>query len=259
MKKDCFLQLLKKREKHPCLFTLLDPDKHNISEAIELAIHYEKSQADAILIGGSLMIHNNFCKSIEEIKKHVSIPVIIFPGIFNFVSSHADAILLLNMISSRNPQLLIEEQVRSAPLIYQAGLESIPTAYLLIESGNLSSVQYMSHSIPIPRKKNDIALAHALAAQYLGMKMVYLEAGSGALNPVPNEMIQTLRQKTDLPLIVGGGIRTPETALEKAQAGADFIVVGTALEDQKMSGLVEEIALTIHSLTIPSKPFGELL
>ncbi len=258
MKKEIYLKLLKKREKHPCLFCLLDPDKHEISEAVDLAKHYEDNQADALLIGGSLMINNHFEQSIKEIKKVLSIPVIIFPGIFNFVSSYADAILLLNMISSRNPQLLIEEQVRSAPLIYQANLESIPTAYLLIESGCLSSVQFMSHSLPIPSKKNDIAIVHALAGQYLGMKMIYLEAGSGATKPVPNEMIKAIYDKIEIPIIVGGGIKDPETAVNKVNAGADFIVVGTALEESKKSNLVNEIANAINQIHKPSKPFKDL-
>jgi phosphoglycerol geranylgeranyltransferase len=130
--------------------------------------------------------------------------------------------------------------------VYQAKLEVIPTAYLLIESGTMSSVQYMSHSFPIPRKKSDIAVAHALAAQYMGMRMVYLEAGSGAELHVPCEMIKAVKEHIDVPVIVGGGIKTPEIACEKAKAGADFVVIGTVLENLNDRGLVREFADAVH-------------
>lgn len=247
MKNDTYLKLLEKREQHPCLFCLIDPDKNDISTSIKYAEIYQQSDADAILIGGSIMINDQFEKTIIEIKKRVNIPVIIFPGLFNFVSQYADAILLLSMLSSRNPQVLIEEQVRCAPQIYQTGLESIPTGYLLIESGNLSSVQYMSNSIPIPRKKNDIAIVHALAGQYLGMKMIYLEAGSGAQCSVPDEMVKSVSDIIDVPLIVGGGIKTPLDAQKKAAAGADFVVIGTVLEDLNDYAIVKEFSHAVHS------------
>ncbi|HPY96838.1 MAG TPA: geranylgeranylglyceryl/heptaprenylglyceryl phosphate synthase [Candidatus Cloacimonadota bacterium] len=248
MKTEIYLKLLEMRKKHPCLFCLIDPDKNDVLTNVRLAEIYEKCNADAILIGGSIMIEDNYEETILQIKKSVKIPVIIFPGLFNFVSGYADAILLLNMLSSRNPQVLIEEQVRCAPQLYHTGLESIPTGYILIESGNLSSVQYMSHSLPIPRKKNDIALIHALAGQYMGMKMIYLEAGSGAKEAIPNEMIKYVANKLDIPLIVGGGIRTAESAKEKAAAGADFIVIGTVLEELDNYTLVKDIAEAIHSV-----------
>ena len=240
---DYLNQIIKEKSAFLCL---IDPDKLEVTEAGELAQVYAENGADAILIGGSMMLNNRFSEAIIEIKKHIQIPLIIFPGIFNFVSADADALLMLNMLSSRNPQVLINEQVRSAPLVYQAKLEVIPTAYLLIESGGMSSVQYMSHSFPIPRKKNDIAIAHALAAQYMGMKMIYLEAGSGAEMQVPCEMIKAVKRHIEVPLIVGGGIRKPEIALQKVQAGADFVVIGTVLEGIKNPVLVKEFADAIH-------------
>ena len=225
---------------------LIDPDKLELTQSTELAQVYAENGADAILIGGSMMLQDRFSSTIVEIKKHIDIPLIIFPGIFNFVCPHADALLMLNMLSSRNPQVLINEQVRSAPLVYHSKLEVIPTAYLLIESGTLSSVQYMSHSFPIPRKKNDIAIAHALAAQYMGQKIIYLEAGSGAELQVPCEMIREVKTYVDIPVIVGGGIRSPEIAHQKSIAGADFIVVGTAFENLKNSKIIKEYAEAIH-------------
>ncbi|MCB5251257.1 MAG: geranylgeranylglyceryl/heptaprenylglyceryl phosphate synthase [Candidatus Cloacimonadales bacterium] len=248
MKNNIYSKLLDMKEKQHSLFCLIDPDKNNVTENLELAKIYEQNGADVILIGGSIMVESRYEETIRIIKKNIEIPVIIFPGLFNFVTGYADAILLLNMLSSRNPQVLIEEQVRCAPQLYNTGLESIPTGYILIESGNLSSVQYMSHSLPIPHKKNDIALIHALAGQYMGMKMIYLEAGSGAKHSVPNEMIKCVSSKIDIPLIVGGGIRTPESAKEKAESGADFIVIGTVLEELDNYNLVKEISEAVHSV-----------
>ncbi len=248
MKDITYKYLINKIKDNPAYLCLIDPDKVEVSQAKELACSYAENGADCILIGGSMMLNDRFCEAIKEIKKQCPIPVVIFPGIFNFVSPDADALLLLSMISSRNPQVLINEQVRSAPLIYKAKLETIPTAYMLIESGNMSSVQYMSHSLPIPSRKSDIAIVHALAAQYLGMKLVYLEAGSGAEQQVPNEMISKVREHIEIPVIVGGGIRNPECAAEKAKAGADFIVTGTILEGLNNPYLVREFAEAIHSV-----------
>ena len=228
------------------LLCLIDPDRWVISQTVEIAQQYAENGADALLVGGSLMLHNSFSDSIKEIKKKVNIPVIIFPGLFHCISADADALLMLSMLSSRNPQVLINEQVRYAPLVYQAKIEVISTAYLLIESGGLSSVQYMSHSFPIPRKKNDIAIAHALAAQYMGMSMIYLEAGSGAEVPVPNEMIKAVKSHIEVPLIVGGGIKTPKEAYQKAKAGADYVVIGTVLEDLKNYNIIKEFAEAVH-------------
>jgi len=247
MKEKTFNYLLEILKSKSLFLCLIDPDKQELSKSLEIALLYEEYGADALLIGGSIMMNNRFSDAIFEIKKIVKIPLIIFPGIFNFVDPFADALLMLNMLSSRNPQVLINEQVRSAPLIYQSKLEVIPTAYLLIESGSLSSVQYMSHSFPIPRKKYDIAVAHSLAAQYMGQKIVYLEAGSGAELQVPNDMIRAVKNHIDIPLIVGGGIRMPEDAFEKVKAGADIIVIGTALENLENKSVIMEFAEAIHT------------
>ena len=246
MKDKTFIYIHEIIKNRTAFFCLIDPDKLEISQSGEVAQLYAENGADAILIGGSMMMNNRFEDAILEIKKHVNIPLIIFPGIFNFVCTHADALLMLNMLSSRNPQVLINEQVRSAPLVYHSKLEVIPTAYLLIESGSLSSVQYMSHSFPIPRKKNDIAIAHSLAAQYMGQKLIYLEAGSGAELQVPCEMIKAVKNHIEIPLIVGGGIREPEIAYNKAKAGADIIVIGTALENLDKPSIVKDFAEAIH-------------
>ena len=169
-------------------------------------------------------------------------------GSKGFVSPYADALLLLCVITSRNPQMLIGEQVRAAPMIKYYNLEAIGTAYMLIESGNNTSVHYMSNSMPIPHSKSDIAVAHALAGQYIGMKVVYLDAGSGAKYPVSNKMIAAIRKNVSLPIILGGGIKTPEVAAEKAIAGADFIVTGNVLEENCDPKLIREFADAIHNI-----------
>ena len=160
------------------------------------------------------------------------------------VSSSADALLFLSLISGRNPNLLIGEQVKAAPAIKKAGIEVIPTGYMLIESGVLTSVSFVSNTLPIPRNKPDIACAHALAGQYLGLKLIYLEAGSGAEKPVPPVMVKAVSQYIDMPVIVGGGIKDPEYARTLADSGASFVVIGNALEDTP--GLVEEFAAAVH-------------
>ena len=243
-----YKKLLELAKKQANYFCLIDPDNLSSEEAVHCARLCEENGADGLLVGGSLMINNRFESNLKQIKENVKIPVFIFPGIFNFVSPHADALLLLSVITSRNPQMLIGEQVRAAPLIKHYGLEAIGTAYMLIESGNNTSVHFMSGSIPLPRTKNDIAVAHALAGEYLGMKLIYMDAGSGAKYPVSDEMITAIRQNVSLPIILGGGIKSPKIAAEKAKAGADFIVTGNILEDNLNPKLIREFADAIHSI-----------
>jgi len=235
-------KLIQMSEQRANYFCLMDPDKLDKKTAISNAKLFEENGVDGILVGGSLMINNNFDENLKAIKENVQIPVIIFPGIFQCISPYADAILYLSLITSRNPQLLIGEHVRAAPLIKHYGLEAIGTAYMLIESGNSTSVQFMSNSFPIPDTKNDIAVAHALAGQYLGMKLIYTDSGSGAKNSISNEMISAIKENVSLPLIVGGGIKDPETAAHKAKAGADFVVTGNVLEKNPEPSLIKEFA-----------------
>ncbi len=244
---DKIYDIIKSYKNRKGYFCLIDPDKSTPRKSAENAVIFEKNGADAILVGSSIMLNDNFDETIKTIKEKVKIPVIIFPGKFNFVSKYADAILLLSMVSSRNPDLLISEQVRSAPLIKKYNLESIGTGYMLIESGSLTSVQYMSNSLPIPRNKSDIAVAHALAAEFLGMKAIYLEAGSGAKNFVPENLIREVKKNITIPLIVGGGIRNPETARKVALAGADIIVTGTIFENGIDEKLIRDFADAIHN------------
>lgn len=235
-----------REERGAGFFCLIDPDKQKPEQSLDIAHKCKNVGVDGILVGGSMMAEPNFNSTIKLIKENIQIPVIVFPGIFNFVSPFADAILFLSMMSSRNPQLLIGEQVRAAPLIKKYEVEAIPTGYFLIESGTLSSVQFMSNSLPIPRKKVDIAISHALAAQYLGMKFIFFDAGSGAKESVPLQMIRKVKEAINIPLIIGGGIKDPEEARKKVDAGADFIVIGNVIEDNNSERAISDFSKAIH-------------
>ncbi len=168
---------------------LLDPDRKSPAALAKFAKSMEAAGADGFLIGSSIMVSSSFERAVKAVKKAVKAPLIIFPNGSGMLSKSADAVLFMSLLSGRNPSLLIDEQVKAAPQIKALGLEPIPTGYILIESGNLTSVCYLSNTMPIPRNKPEIAKAHALAAEYMGMKLVYLEAGSGAAMPVPTETV----------------------------------------------------------------------
>lgn len=229
------------KEKGAAFLTLLDPaDK--ITENLVKSVC--ENGADAILVGGSTMGNTDFSNAVKQVKDNSSIPVILFPGGSMQVSGHADAILFLSLLSGRNPEYLIGEQVKATPVIKELGLEVIPTGYLLIESGSLTSVLFVSNTLPIPRNKVEIARAHALTAEYMGMKFAYLDAGSGADESVPAEMINAIKNYINIPMIIGGGIRTPEDAKAKVEAGASCVVVGNLL--QKNPELGKQFAEAIH-------------
>ena len=230
-------------------FILIDPDKQSMEDSVKVAVQAEREDADGIFIGGSLLTTPMFDELIKQIKEQVQIPVIIFPGGVQQVSQYADAILFMSLISGRNADTLIGQQVLAAPIVKMIGLETIATGYMLIESGKVSSAEFMSNTRPIPRDKTDIAVAHALAAEYLGKKILYLEAGSGALLPVPDKMIHAIAGMCNLPIIVGGGITTPEIARQKVKVGAGFIVTGTVFEKDNSDGKMAEFAEAIHRLS----------
>ncbi len=225
---------------------LIDPDKISEKAYLALTESADKCGVDAILVGTSFMLNTNFTSAVKQIKGATPLPVIVFPGSFAQVTPDADAILFTSLISGRNPNFLIDEQVKGAPLVKRFGLEPIPTGYMLIESGGLTSVQYISDTSPIPRTKYDIACAHALAAQYLGMKFVYLEAGSGARQPVPLEMVRAVASYVDVPLLVGGGLTSVEECAARIEAGASFIVVGNGLEDDPNFVYLRELTAATH-------------
>ena len=209
---------------------LLDPDKVDFQQFNKLINRIGDAKPDIILVGGSFISKQRLGKLVKKLKKHCQLPVMLFPGGPSQISRHADAVMLLSLISGRNADYLIGKHVEAVPVLLRSGLEIIPTGYMLIENGRSTSVEYVSNTKPIPRKKTDIALATALAGEMLGLKMLYLEAGSGAKKPVPLKMISAIALNSRLPLIVGGGIKTKAQMLKAWGAGADLVVVGTAFE-----------------------------
>lgn len=225
---------------------LIDPDKITLEKLPAFIQQATSAGVDAFLIGGSLIVDDSFERCIVTIKQNTNLPAVIFPGGVMQISAKADAILFLSLISGRNAEHLIGDQVLAAPIIKKIGLEAISTAYMLVESGKTTSAEFMSNTRPLPRHKPDIAVAHALAAEILGFKMLYLEAGSGAEQSVPDEMVAAVAKHCSVPLIVGGGIRTPDEARKKVLAGANFIVTGTVFENNGKASLLKEFADAIH-------------
>jgi phosphoglycerol geranylgeranyltransferase len=241
--KKLYSSILNKVSKHKKQFAvLIDPDKFESDALLELA---EESEVDLLFIGGSILTNGNFEKCVERIRKKTKIPLLIFPGNNLQISSKADGILLLSLISGRNPDMLIGKHVIAAPLLRSSGLEIIPTGYMLIESGKQTAALYMSGTSPIPADKDDIAMCTAMAGEMLGLKMIYMDAGSGAKNCIPKSMIKKVNAAIRIPLIIGGGINTAEKALNACKSGADIIVVGNALEKNK--SLLKKIAQAVHS------------
>lgn len=238
--------LSRKASKGAGYFVLIDPDKIDADKLPSFITQATEAGVDAFLVGGSLIVDDSFEQCIRTIKNHTKIPVVIFPGGVMQISKEADAILFLSLLSGRNPEHLIGSQVLAAPIVKKIGLETISTAYMLVESGKTTSAEFMSNTRPLPRHKPDIAVAHALAAEMLGFKMIYLEAGSGAEQSVPDEMISAIAKHCQLPLIVGGGVKNPEDAHFKVRAGASFIVTGTVLENNGNTNLIKEFAAAIH-------------
>lgn len=211
------------------LALLIDPDK--APEDLESFIFKaEEAGINYFLVGGSLLVSGEVDPVVERIKKSSARPVIIFPGNPNQISKKADALLLLSLISGRNPDLLIGRHVEAAPLLKKAGIEVIPTGYMLVDCGALTTAHYISQSFPLPYDKPDLAAATALAGAMLGLKVLYLDGGSGATRTVNPRIVQRVKEETQIPLIVGGGIRTDQQALELLEAGADILVVGTLAE-----------------------------
>ncbi len=222
-----YSKYFKLNSKH--LAILIDPEKHNLNELKSLSKRIDSSGIDLILIGSSLSM-SNYDEAIRVIKLNCNQPVFLFPGNSLQLSAEADALLNLSLISGRNPELLIGEHVRSAMFLKQINLEVIPTGYLLIDGGVKTSVEYMSNTLSIPNNKFDIAVATAVAGEYLGLRSIYLEAGSGALNSVPTDLIRAVKSQINIPIICGGGIKTKEEIRAQWDAGTNIVVVGTAFE-----------------------------
>lgn len=209
--------------------TLIDPEKQSPEQAGVMASDAEAAGTDGIMVGGSTRAGGKLLDdTVVSIKRNTELPVILFPASEAGISSHADAIFFMSMLNSRDVYYITGAQTLGAPIIKKLGLEPIPMAYLVVEPGG--TVGRVGRAELIPRDDKELAVAYALAAQYFGMRLVYLEAGSGADRPVPVEMVRAVREATDVILIVGGGIKTPEAAAERVRAGADIIVTGTIVE-----------------------------
>ncbi len=210
---------------------LVDPDKQTNNQYEKIAKIAQNAGVDFFFVGGSLLTSNSLYHCIRTLKENSDIPVILFPGNTYQVSRNADAMLFLSLISGRNPDMLIGMHVIAAPYVKLSGIETMPTGYMLIDSGKPTSVSYMSNSFPIPNDKNDIAACTAMAGEMLGLRLIFMDAGSGAETPVPPGMIRFVKDSIGIPLLVGGGIRTAKAAKESLQAGADIIVIGNRFEE----------------------------
>jgi len=238
----------RKKQGNKSFAVLIDPDKVNtplLDKLIGLSL---AARVDYFLVGGSLVISNHLDECVQHIKKNCSIPVILFPGSPSQISKYADGLLYLSLISGRNPELLIGQHVVSAPFVKQSGLEILSTGYMVVDGGAPTTVSYISNANPIPSDKNEIAMCTALAGEMLGMKLIYMDAGSGAKRPVTESMIKIVADHIEAPLIVGGGINNPEKAYLNCKAGADVIVVGNAIE--KDASLIKEMSDAVHSVPI---------
>ena len=236
----------RKRAGKKSFAVLIDPDKVNdqcMAKLIELSV---SSKVDYFFVGGSLVVSNYLDQCLQLIRKSCSIPTVLFPGSPSQVSKYADALLYLSLISGRNAELLIGQHVVSAPMVKKSGLEVMSTGYMVVDGGAPTTVSYISNSSPLPSDKSEIAVCTALAGEMLGMKLIYMDAGSGAKNPISETMISKVAQSIAVPLIVGGGIVDPEKAYLNCKAGADIIVVGNAIE--KDSSLIREMADAVHSI-----------
>jgi phosphoglycerol geranylgeranyltransferase len=220
--------------------TLIDPEKVTPPQASQIASKARTSGTTAIMIGGSTFVSSKHLDDVVRIiKRTVKIPVILFPNNVTGISRYAHAIWFMSLLNSADPYFIIGAQVLGAPLVKRYGLEPIPMGYIIVGEGGTAGV--MGKAIAVPYNKPELVVAHALAGQYLGMRFIYLEAGSGAKEPVPPDMIRAVKQYLDVPLIVGGGIRSRGQALAAASAGADIIVTGNVVENNGVRRKVSEI------------------
>lgn len=239
----------RKRNRQKSFVVLVDPDKADDRSVDMLVASAVDAGVDYFFVGGSLVVSGYLSDCVQRIKKSCDIPVILFPGSPSQVTPHADALLYLSLISGRNPELLIGQHVVSAPFVKKSGLEIMSTGYMVVDGGAPTTVSYISNASPLPSDKADIAVCTAMAGEMLGMKLIYLDAGSGARRPVSQEMIAAVAENISIPLIVGGGMTDPEKVYLNCKAGADLIVVGNALE--KDPSLIRDMAAAVHSVRVP--------
>ena len=223
---------------------LIDPDKQDKKQLLAIIEKAKNAKTDYFFVGGSLLTNDSLDLCLKTLKENTTIPVVLFPGNAMQVNNKADGILFLSLISGRNADMLIGKQVITAPILKPSSLEVLPTGYMLIDSGKPTTVSYMSNTNPIPADKETVAACTAMAGEMLGLKLIFMDGGSGAKNPISEAMIKAVRKSVDVPLIIGGGISSGEKAIANCRAGADIIVVGNAIE--KDENLIGEIADAIH-------------
>lgn len=237
-------EVLENRKMH---LTLIDPEEQKPDEAIQIAQSAVLGGTDGIMLGGSTTNSNELDATAKALKKNVDVPIVLFPGNITGVSKHADAIFFMSLLNSTNPYWITGAQALGAPTIKKLGIETISMGYLVVEPGG--TVGWVGDAKVIPRAKPDLAMAYAMAAELLGMKLLYLEAGSGASQHIPQEMISRVKERTDLIVIVGGGIRDGITAAKLVKAGADIIVTGTVVENSsKVEDKIKELVTGINSI-----------
>lgn len=219
------------QEGRKLLAILLDPDKLDVGMIKDMIPKINESRIDFIFVGGSTVAEHATQDLVLELRKNTALPIVLFPGHYNQITPQADAILFLSLISGRNPEYLINQQVKAVPLLQKSELEVIPTGYILIDGGKTTAVQRVSSTTPIASNGIEEITQTAVAGMYMGNKMIYLEAGSGALQPVLPEVIKSVKKSIDIPMIVGGGIRTEKELTEAYENGADLVVIGTAFEE----------------------------
>jgi len=219
------------KEGNKMIALLIDPDKVDEASLESILAKAKEAVVDLILVGGSLLTDGDLEKTIQSIKSQSTLPIILFPGSVSQISTQADGILYLSLLSSRNAEMIIGQQITAAPYLRKTNLEVISTAYLLVDSGKQTTASYMSNSNPIPANKPEIAASTALAGTYFGMDIIYLDGGSGAEKPVPAEMISKVKDYTEQLLFVGGGVNTIKKAKDAFTAGADIVVVGNRIEE----------------------------
>jgi len=218
-------------KKEKLLAILLDPDKTALEELPEISSRINNLNANFIFVGGSFVENGITDVFVKTLKQLTNLPIVLFPGDFSQLTNHADALLFLSLLSGRNPEYLIEQQIKSVPFLKNSTLEIIPTGYILIDGGTNSSVLKISNTIPIPQENITLAVNTAVAGMYKGKQLIYLEAGSGAVYPVNGQIIASVKQHISIPLIVGGGIKTKKQLNDAYKNGADLVVVGTAFEN----------------------------
>ena len=234
-------------EKGAAFTVLLDPDNYDNKGFVDAAVKAADGGADVLFVGGSMVVKPDYPQMIAEAKRESDLPLVLFPGGASQIAPGLDATLFTTLVSGRNPQYLIDEQVRGALMVRALKMEAIPTAYILVDGGRTTAVEYVSNTRPIPADKPKLTAATAMASSLMGMRWAYLEAGSGALNPVPLEHVGAVKKMCpELQLIVGGGITTPELAGQRVQAGASMIVTGNLWEKTQDVSLFKEFADAIH-------------